>query len=173
MYVVCWILLQTFQTYFCIQANSVDPDQTAPRGVVWSGSTLFAKLALKITSRWPSRRPLLWLAVYGLRTFEIMTHELVKIPCLLLILVHLNTVHLPGVLTSLFYYLLMSLIMAGWVANSVDIDRVYTICTGLFVPVWSVSTHFVQAVRIITEHERKCYRLICTRYQCGSFEFRG
>ena len=27
-YVVCWIFLQTFQTYFCIQANSVDPDQT-------------------------------------------------------------------------------------------------------------------------------------------------
>ena len=26
--VVCWIFLQTFQTYFCIQANSVDPDQT-------------------------------------------------------------------------------------------------------------------------------------------------
>ena len=24
--VVCWIFLQTFQTYFCIQANSVDPD---------------------------------------------------------------------------------------------------------------------------------------------------
>ena len=23
-------------------ANSVDPDQTAPRGAVWSGSTLFA-----------------------------------------------------------------------------------------------------------------------------------
>ena len=33
-YVVCWIILQTFQTYFCIQANSVDPDQTAPRGAV-------------------------------------------------------------------------------------------------------------------------------------------
>ena len=31
-YVVCWIILQTFQTYFYIQANSVDPDQTAPRG---------------------------------------------------------------------------------------------------------------------------------------------
>ena len=30
-YVVCWIALQTFQTYFCIQANSVDPDQTAPK----------------------------------------------------------------------------------------------------------------------------------------------
>ena len=29
-YVVCWIFLQTFQIYFCIQANSVDPDQTAP-----------------------------------------------------------------------------------------------------------------------------------------------
>ena len=42
-YVVCWIFLQTFQTYFCIQANSVDPDQTALRGAVWSGSTLFAK----------------------------------------------------------------------------------------------------------------------------------
>ena len=27
-YVVCWKFLQTFQTYFCIQANSVDPDQT-------------------------------------------------------------------------------------------------------------------------------------------------
>ena len=31
------------QTYFCIQSNSVDPDQTAPKGAVWSGSTLFAK----------------------------------------------------------------------------------------------------------------------------------
>ena len=25
-----------------VQANSVDPDQTAPRGAVWSGSTLRA-----------------------------------------------------------------------------------------------------------------------------------
>ena len=47
-YVVCWIFLQTFQTYFCIQANSVDPDQTAPKGTVWSGSTLFAKMTFKI-----------------------------------------------------------------------------------------------------------------------------
>ena len=45
-YVVCWIFLQTFQTSFCIQANIVDPDQTAPRGAVWSGSTLFAKMTL-------------------------------------------------------------------------------------------------------------------------------
>ena len=32
--VVCWIFLQTFQTYFCIQANSVDPDQTAS-SLIW------------------------------------------------------------------------------------------------------------------------------------------
>ena len=60
---ILWIFLQTFQTYFCIQANSVDPDQTAPKGAVWSGSTLFAKMTFKITSRWQSRRQLLWLAV--------------------------------------------------------------------------------------------------------------
>ena len=65
-YVVCWIFLQTFQTYFCILANSVDPDQTAPRGAVWSWSTLFPKMTFKITSRWQSRRKLLWLAVQGL-----------------------------------------------------------------------------------------------------------
>ena len=47
-YVVCWKFLQTFQTYFCIQANSVDPDQTAARGAVCSGSTLFAKWLLQI-----------------------------------------------------------------------------------------------------------------------------
>ena len=49
-YVVCWIFLQTFQTYFCMQANSVDPDQTAPSRAVWSGSTLFAKMTFKITA---------------------------------------------------------------------------------------------------------------------------
>ena len=27
---------------FSIEANSVDPEQTAPVGAVWSGSTLFA-----------------------------------------------------------------------------------------------------------------------------------
>ena len=46
-YVICWIFLQTFQTYFCIQVNSMNPDQTAPRGAVWSGSTLFPKWILK------------------------------------------------------------------------------------------------------------------------------
>ena len=48
-YVVCWIFLQTFQIYFCIQANHVDPYQTAPTGAVWSGSTMFAKMTFKIT----------------------------------------------------------------------------------------------------------------------------
>ena len=66
-YVICWIFLQTFQTYFCIQANSVDPDQTAPRGADWSGSTLFAKMTFKNTSRWQSRWQLLRMAVLGLR----------------------------------------------------------------------------------------------------------
>ena len=47
-YVVCWIFLQTFQNQFCIQANSMDPDQT---GAVWSGSTLFAQMTFKMTSR--------------------------------------------------------------------------------------------------------------------------
>ena len=46
-YVVCWIFLQTFQTYFCIQANSVDPDQTAPRGAVYLGSHCLQKWLLK------------------------------------------------------------------------------------------------------------------------------
>ena len=41
-YVICWIFLQTFQTYFCIQANSVDPDQTAPK----SESKMFAQSSL-------------------------------------------------------------------------------------------------------------------------------
>ena len=32
-FVVCCIFLQTFQTYFCIQANSVDPDQRS--SLIW------------------------------------------------------------------------------------------------------------------------------------------
>ena len=49
-YVVCWIFLKTLQIYFCIQANSVDPDQTAPKGAVWPGSTLFAEMTFKVTA---------------------------------------------------------------------------------------------------------------------------
>ena len=55
-YVVCWIFLQTFQTYFCIQANSVDQDQTVPKLAVWSGSTLFAEVTFKVTSRRQSKQ---------------------------------------------------------------------------------------------------------------------
>ena len=36
-----------FKPILCVQANSVDPDQTAPLGAVWSGSTLFEKSLLK------------------------------------------------------------------------------------------------------------------------------
>ena len=56
-------ILANVSNLFFIQANSVDPDQTAPRGAVWSGSTLFEKNTFEITSRWQSRRQLLWLAV--------------------------------------------------------------------------------------------------------------
>ena len=31
-----------FQMILSFRRNSADPDQTAPRGAVWSGSTLFA-----------------------------------------------------------------------------------------------------------------------------------
>ena len=41
--VVCWSrLLYVINAYISIQTNSVDPDQTAPFGVVWSVSILFA-----------------------------------------------------------------------------------------------------------------------------------
>ena len=48
-YVVCWIVLQPFfKPIFCILANSVDPDQTAPTGAVWSGvHTVCKKWLLK------------------------------------------------------------------------------------------------------------------------------
>ena len=60
-------ILANFTNLFLHTGKHVDPDQTAPRGAVWSGSTLFAKMTFNITSRWQSRhRQLLWLAVYGL-----------------------------------------------------------------------------------------------------------
>ena len=62
-YVVSWIFLQFFQTYICIQANSVDPDQTAPSEAVRSGAKPFAKMTFKITSRRQSRQQLVWLEV--------------------------------------------------------------------------------------------------------------
>ena len=57
-YVICWIVLQTFQTYFCIQANSMDPDQTAakeilnnfPIQMLWSSYKCIGK------QTWPCRK---------------------------------------------------------------------------------------------------------------------
>ena len=40
--VVCCEWLPSINDQFSIEANSVDPEQTAPIGAVWSGSTLFA-----------------------------------------------------------------------------------------------------------------------------------
>ena len=37
-FVVCWNILEAFPT------NRVDADQTAPKGAVWSGSTLFVSI---------------------------------------------------------------------------------------------------------------------------------
>ena len=54
--VVCFcrllnILANFFKPIFWIQANSVDQDQTAPEGAVWSGSTLFAGITFKVAGR--------------------------------------------------------------------------------------------------------------------------
>ena len=40
--VVCCKLLPNITDKLSIEASSVDPEQTAPTGAVWSGSTLFA-----------------------------------------------------------------------------------------------------------------------------------
>ena len=40
--VFCCKYLPNFTDILNIEANSVDPEQTAPIGAVWSGSTLFA-----------------------------------------------------------------------------------------------------------------------------------
>ena len=40
--VVCCKYLPNIIDELSIEANSVDPEQTAPIGAVWSGSTLFA-----------------------------------------------------------------------------------------------------------------------------------
>ena len=40
--VVCCKLLPNITDELSIEANTVDPEQTAPIGTVWSGPTLFA-----------------------------------------------------------------------------------------------------------------------------------
>ena len=47
MYGKCPKILYTSVSDKIVYANSSDPDQTAPEGAVWSGSTLFA-IALSI-----------------------------------------------------------------------------------------------------------------------------
>ena len=42
---VCCKYLPSITNELRIATNSVDPEQTAPIGAVWSGSTLFAKEA--------------------------------------------------------------------------------------------------------------------------------
>ena len=49
--VVCCKKLPNITDKLSIEANSVDPEQTAPIGAVWSGSTLFAIEASKYFSR--------------------------------------------------------------------------------------------------------------------------
>ena len=48
---LAWILffMQLFLKILCGKINSVDPDQTAPEGAVWSGSALFAYTILSDT----------------------------------------------------------------------------------------------------------------------------
>ena len=54
------LFMQLFLKILSEKANSVDPDQTAPSGAVWSGSALFACaillaiLVYKILGRLPS-----------------------------------------------------------------------------------------------------------------------
>ena len=43
--VFCYKKLPNITDELSIEANSVDQEQTAPIGAVWSGSTLFAKEA--------------------------------------------------------------------------------------------------------------------------------
>ena len=45
--VICCIYLLTLLTNVSVEANSVEPDQTAPVGAVWSGSTLSDQEASK------------------------------------------------------------------------------------------------------------------------------
>ena len=48
--VVICIYLIILLNNVSIYRNSAEPDQTAPRGAVWSGSTLFVKKRLNISA---------------------------------------------------------------------------------------------------------------------------
>ena len=57
------LFIKLFEHAVCIYANNMDPDQTAPKGAVWYGSTLFATMTFKVTSR---RQRGLQFAVFGI-----------------------------------------------------------------------------------------------------------
>ena len=59
---VCRKYLPNSTDELSIEASSVDPEQTAPIGAVWSGSTLFVIEVLNISADEQSRRLLLRLA---------------------------------------------------------------------------------------------------------------
>ena len=46
-YNVCCKYLNPLKNSLILEANSMNPDQTAPKGAVWSGSILFANMATK------------------------------------------------------------------------------------------------------------------------------
>ena len=60
-YYICCIFSKTLWNTFTMEANTMNPDQTAPTGAVWCGSMLFAIKVTKIHSRWESRQQLLWM----------------------------------------------------------------------------------------------------------------
>ena len=62
-YVICWIVLQIFQTCFCIQANMWTLIRLLLEEQSDEGPHCLQK-RLKVTSGWQSRRQLLWLAVW-------------------------------------------------------------------------------------------------------------
>ena len=64
--VVCFKYLPNITDKLSIEANSADPDQTAPIGAVWSGSTLFALGLLKHFSRREKQTP--FVAIGALRS---------------------------------------------------------------------------------------------------------
>ena len=49
-----------------MRANSVNPDQTAPTGAVWSDSTLFVKKLLKDLRRWQEQTAFFVVGASGL-----------------------------------------------------------------------------------------------------------
>ena len=46
----CYVYSNEIQTNFFMDANTMNPDQTAPKGAVWSGVILFAISANKLIS---------------------------------------------------------------------------------------------------------------------------